>query len=100
MRDPGRRPPGVWPRDRPVRWGGVVGNMGWFVIGTAAGVLQLALAIPILSASHGWLSTALATVWGALTLFAAWAWLFGRWQIVLAPLLTIAALVAASALAG
>jgi uncharacterized membrane protein YeaQ/YmgE (transglycosylase-associated protein family) len=78
-----------------VRWGGVANNLAWFVIGTVAGLLQLALAIPILAESRGWLSTVLALIWGALTLFAAWAWLFGRWRIVLAPVLTIAALLVA-----
>jgi len=92
MEDPGRRPAGVWPRDRAVRWGGVAGNLAWFAGGTAAGLLQLALAVPILAVSRGWLSTVLAIVWGGLTLFAAWSWVLGRWRIVLAPILTIAAL--------
>jgi hypothetical protein len=38
----------------------------------------------------------LAIVWGGLTLFAAWSWVLGRWRIVLAPILTIAALAVAS----
>jgi hypothetical protein len=96
MDDPGRRPAGVWPRDRAVRWGGVAGNLVWFVGGTAAGLLQLALAIPILAVPAGWLGTVLAIVWGGLTLFAAWSWVLGRWRIVLAPILTIAALAVAS----
>lgn len=96
MDDPGRRPAGAWPRDRPVRWGGVAGNLAWLVGGTAAGLLQLALAIPILALSRGWLDTALAILWGGLTLFAAWSWVLGRWRIVLAPILTIAALAVAS----
>jgi hypothetical protein len=97
MADPGRRPDGVWPGDRPVRWSRVAGNLGWFVVGTAAGLLQLALVIPILAASRGWLSTVLAIVWGAFTRFAAWSWVMGRWRIVLAPILTIVALAVVSA---
>ncbi len=92
MRDPGRRPPGVWPRDRPVRWAGVAGNMGWFVIGTVAAAFQIALAIPVLAVGHGWLGVALALIWGAATLFAAWAWLFGKWRILIAPILTLIAI--------
>jgi hypothetical protein len=46
--------------------------------------------------SRGWLGTALAIVWGGLALFAAWSWVLGRWRIVLAPILTIAALAVAS----
>jgi hypothetical protein len=97
MADPGRRRDGVWPGDRPVRWGRVAGNLSWFAVGTVAGSLQLALAIPILALSRGWLSTALAVVWGVLTLFAAWSWVMGRWRIVIAPILTIAALAVVSA---
>jgi hypothetical protein len=86
--DPGRRPNGVWPRDRPIRWLGVAGNMSWFVIGTAAGAFQLALGLPVLAVGRGWLGTALALVWGVLTLFAAWSWVQGRWRVVIAPILT------------
>jgi hypothetical protein len=100
MQDPGRRPPGTWPRDRPVRWTGVAGNMAWFVIGTVAGAFQIALALPVLAVGHGWLGIALALVWGALTLFAAWAWLFGKWRIVLAPILTALAIVAVRQVGG
>jgi hypothetical protein len=56
----------------------VAGNLAWFVGGTAAGLLQLALAVPILTASRGGVDTLLAIVWGGLTLFAAWSWIFGR----------------------
>jgi hypothetical protein len=100
MGDPGRRPPAVWPRDRPVRWAGVAGNMGWFVIGTVAAAFQIALAIPVLAVGHGWLGVALALVWGAATLFAAWAWLFGKWRIVIAPILTVIAILAVRQLGG
>lgn len=100
MADPGRRPDGVWPRDRPVRWSGVAGNLAWLVGGTAAGLLQLTLAIPILTVSRGWLNTVLALIWGGLTLFAAWSWVFGRWRIVLAPILTLAALAVGVILSG
>ena len=88
MDDPSRRPDGSWPRDRPIRWGRVAGNMGWFVIGTAAGAFQLALAIPVLAVGRGWLGVGLAVVGGVLTLFAAWSWVRGRWVIVVAPILT------------
>ena len=96
MDDPGRRPHGAWPRDRAVRWSGVANNLAWFVGGTAAGLVQLALAVPVLAVSRGWLSTVLAIVWGGLTIFAAWSWMFGRWRILLAPILSIAALAVAS----
>lgn len=100
MDDPSRRPDGSWPRDRPIRWDRVAGNMTWFVIGTAAGAFQLALAIPVLSVGRGWLGVALAAVWGALTLFAAWSWVRGRWRIVIAPVLTAAALFAVAIIGG
>ena len=80
--------------------GGRAGNMGWFVIGTVAAAFQIALAIPVLAVGHGWLGVAMALVWGAATLFAAWAWLFGRWWILIAPIVTFAALIVASALGG
>jgi thiamine transporter ThiT len=96
MDDPGRRPDGVWPRDRPIRWGGVAGNLAWFVGATAAGLVQLALAIPILTVERGWANTVLALIWGGLTLFAGWCWVMGRWRIVLAPIFTLAALALAS----
>jgi hypothetical protein len=92
MQDPGRRPDGVWPRDRPIRWRGVAGNLAWFVRGTAAGLLQVALAVPILSIEPGWVNTVLALIWAGLTLFAAWSWVLGRWRIVLAPIVTLVAL--------
>jgi hypothetical protein len=100
MDDPSRRPDGPWPGDRPIRWGRVAGSMSWFVIGTAAGAFQLALAIPVLAVGHGWLGTALAIVWGGLTLFAAWAWVFSRWRIVLAPILTALAIFAVALVGG
>jgi hypothetical protein len=106
MRDPTRRAHGSWPRDRPVRWGRVAGNLSWFVIGSAAAILQLVLVVPILafggSASgadgRGAARVVLALVWAGLTLFAAWSWIFGRWRVVLAPVLTVLALYVASAI--
>lgn len=92
MDDPSRRPDDAWPGDRPIRWSRVAGSMSWFVIGTVAGAFQLALAIPVLAIGRGWSGTALAAVWGGLTLFAAWAWVMGRWRIVLAPILTALAI--------
>ncbi len=100
MDDPTRRPRGVWPGDRPIRWSGVAGNMTWFVIGTAAGAFQLAMGLPVLAIGRGWLGTALALVWAALTLFAAWAWIRGQWRILIAPILTALALLAAVLIGG
>ncbi len=94
MDDPTRRPPGVWPGDRKVRWRGVAGNMTWFVVGTAAGAFQLAMGLPVMAVGRGWLGTVLALVWGVLTLFAAWAWVQGQWRVVIAPMLTALALFA------
>ena len=100
MDDPSGRPDDSWPRDRPIRWGRVAGSMTWFVIGTAAGAFQLALAIPVLAVGRGWLGVALAAVWGLLTLFAAWSWVRGRWRIVIAPILTALAIFATSVIGG
>ena len=100
MGDPTRRPDGVWPGDRPVRWGRVAGNLTWFVIGTGAGLLQLALAVPVLALGGGLSGTVLALFWGAMTLFAAWSWVLGRWRVLVAPVATIAAIAARIALGG
>jgi hypothetical protein len=104
MRDPTRRPPGSWPGDRPIRWRGVAGNLTQFVIGTVAALVQLGLIVPVLvvggSAAGdglgGFVRLGLTLLWGGLTLFAAWSWVFGRWRIVLAPLLTVAAVLIVS----
>jgi hypothetical protein len=100
MDDPTRRPARTWPRDRPIRWRGVAGGMSWFVIGTAAGAFQLAMALPVLAIGRGWLGTALALVWGVLTLFAAWAWVKGQWRVVIAPILTALAIFAVTLIGG
>jgi hypothetical protein len=50
------------------------------------------MGLPALAVGRGWLGTALALVWGALTLFAAWAWVKGQWRIVIAPILTALAI--------
>ncbi len=100
MRDPGDRAPGAWPRDRPIRWRGVAGNLRWFVAGTAALIVQLALVVPVLVASGspggqtfgGMARIVLALVWGGMTLFAAWSWVLGRWRVVIAPVVTVAAI--------
>jgi hypothetical protein len=100
MQDPTRRAPGSWPRDRPIRWPAVVGNLSRFVVGTAAALVQLGLVIPVLAvagseAGDGFGGVArigLALVWGGLTLFAAWSWFTNRWRVVLAPCVTVAAL--------
>ena len=106
MDDPTRRPRGGWPRDRPIRWGRVAGNLTWFVVGSAAVVVQLVLVVPVLafggsdSADDGGgaVRVVLALLWGGLTLFAAWSWIFGRWRVVLAPVLTLLAFAVASSL--
>ena len=105
MRDPTRRSPASWPRDRPIRWRGVAGNLTQFVVGSAAGLVQLALVIPVLAIGGsavgdglgGFVRIGLALLWAGLTLFAAWSWIFGRWRVVLAPVVTAAALFLASA---
>jgi hypothetical protein len=94
MSDPTRRPDGVWPGDRPVRWGRVAGNLTWFVFGTGAGLLQLALAVPVLALGSGPGGTAFALFWGVMTLFAAWSWIRGRWRVLVAPIATIGAILA------
>ena len=94
MDDPTRRPERTWPRDRAIRWGRVAGSLSWFVVATAAGLLQLGLALPVLVVGRGWPGTVLAIAWGAATVFAAWCWVMGRWWIVLAPPVTIAAILA------
>jgi hypothetical protein len=104
MEDPSRRGPRSWPRDRPIRWGGVVGNLAWFAVGSAAAIVQFVLVVPVIVVGEspagdglgGFDGTGLALVWGAMTLFAAWSWVMGRWRVVLAPLVTVAALLVAS----
>ena len=99
MDPPRRRSRGSWPRDRPIRWSGVVRNLSWFVVASAALVIQIGLALPILlfdvlgrdDGAVGLARIVLSLVWGGLTLFAAWSWVVGRWRVVLAPILTIAA---------
>jgi hypothetical protein len=81
----------------------VVGNLTWFVVGTAAGIVQLVLVVPLIVVGNtpagdglgGFARTGLAILWGALTLFAAWSWILGRWRVVLAPVLTGTALIVA-----
>jgi fatty acid desaturase len=100
MDDPTRRSRGVWPRDRPIRWSGVVNNLTWYVVATAALLLQIALALPVLVLGGGVAGTVLALVWGAMTLFAAWSWITWRWRVVIAPLVTIAAILVRVAVGG
>jgi hypothetical protein len=95
-----RRSSGSWPRDRPIRWGGVAGGLLWFVASWAALLGQLALAIPtlMLGGDLGWpLGIVLALVWGGLTLATAWSWVLGRWRVVLGPLVTAIVLLVVSA---
>jgi hypothetical protein len=107
VRDPTERPPGSWPRDRPVRWGRLADNVTWFLLGSAAAVIQILLVIPllglVLTESSGWgvvVQIAATLVWAGLTLFAAWSWVLGRWRVVAAPFVTIAVLWLASTLLG
>ncbi len=73
---------------------------------TVAGLAQLGLVIPVLAVATsaagdglgGLARIALALTWGGLTLFAGWSWLHGRWRIVLAPILTVAATLLVSTL--
>jgi hypothetical protein len=100
VRDPTQRPAGSWPRDRPVRWRSVAGNLTWFVVGTSAALIQLGLVVPLLAIGgsladdwpEGLVRIVLALTWGGLTLFAAWSWVLGRWRVVLAPVITAGAL--------
>jgi hypothetical protein len=100
MDDPTQRPEGAWPADRPIRWRGLASSLTRFLTTTIAGVLQLALAVPLLVIANaippdgvgGLVRVALALAWAGLTLFAAWSWLVARWRVVLAPLATIALL--------
>jgi len=106
VQDPTRRPRGSWPRDRPIRWERVAGNLSWLVVGSAAAILQLVLVIPVLTfggsaagdEGRGGIRIVLALVWAGLTLFAAWSWIFGRWRVVVAPVLTLLAFYVASSL--
>jgi hypothetical protein len=104
LRDPSERSAGSWPRDRPIRWGSVAGNLTWFVVGTAAALVQLGLVVPFMALGgsldgdgpEGLVRIGLALIWGGLTLFAAWSWVLGRWRVVLAPAATAAVLFVAS----
>jgi hypothetical protein len=106
VRDPTRREPGSWPRDRPIRWRGVAGGLAWFLASSGAALLQLGLVVPVLAVASSTAGDAfagvarigLAVVWGGLTLFAGWSWLMGRWRIVLAPAGTVAILLLVSAM--
>jgi hypothetical protein len=108
MRDPTRRPPGSWPRDRPIRWRGVFGNLSWLVVASAAAIVQLGLVVPVLVVGGsstgdglgGFVGIGLTLLWAALTLFAAWSWMFRRWRVVIAPVVMVAALLIASAVFG
>jgi hypothetical protein len=90
MDDPTRRrSAGSWPRDRPIRWGGVAGGLLWFVVSWAALIGMLALAVPMLSLARdlGLLGVVIAVVWAGVVLFTAWSWVLGRWRVVLGPIL-------------
>jgi hypothetical protein len=103
MDDPTQRPEGAWPGDRPIRWRAVAGNLSRFLTTSVAGVIQLALAVPLLIVANaipadgvgGLVRVVLVLAWAGLTLFAAWSWLVARWRVVFAPLATVALLVAA-----
>ena len=91
MEDPTRRrSPGTWPRDRPIRWGGVAGGLLWFVVSWLALLAQLALAIPTVIVGSYWggvIGVVVAVAWGLATIFTAWSWVLGRWRVVLGPVL-------------
>ncbi len=100
MQDPTRRDaPGSWPRDRPVRWGALGRNLTSFAARTSVFVVQFALIVPILTlpadAAGGWLQAGVAVAWGVGTLWAAWCWLLGDPRGVIAPVLTLVAILAA-----
>ena len=105
--DPTRRTGGSWPGDRPVRWPGVARGLAWLALGSAAGLAQLLLVVPLLAVAGGRPGEALggaagvllALAWGGLTLYAAWSWLFGRWRLLAIPVITAALLWVASGLA-
>lgn len=92
MDDPNsRRSPGSWPRDRPIRWGGVVRNLATFLLTTVAVVAQLVLIVPLLALPSGdglpgVLRIVASLVWAGATLWAGWSWLMGRARGILAPL--------------
>jgi fatty acid desaturase len=95
-----RRSPGSWPRDRPIRWGGVAGGLLWFIVSWASLIGQLLLAVPMLAIARdlGLLGAVIALVWAGVTLFTAWSWVLGRWRVVLGPILFGLALVLVSSL--
>jgi len=98
--DPTRRPPGAWPRDRPIRWRGVAGNLSWFLVATACLVVQLGLAIPVLANGDAPWGPLLALVWGGATLATAWAWITWRRWVVVPPVVTALAIWLAGSLGG
>ena len=86
----------------------MAGNLLQFVAGSAAALVQVGLVVPVLVVSGsgvgdglgGFVRIGLALVWGALTLFAAWSWVLGRWRVVFAPVATAAVLLLASSVFG
>ena len=97
--DPTRRAPGAWPRDRPIRWRGVATNLTWFAVSTASLVAQLASAIWLLVLDLP-VRPLLAIAWGFGTVATAWAWVVGRWWVVVPPIVTIVGLGVIASLAG
>ena len=98
--DPTRRSPGAWPRDRPIRWRGVAGDLSWFLVSTACLLIQLGLVILVIVHGDAPWGPILALVWGIATLAAAWAWITWRRWIVIPPVLTALAIWLAAAAGG
>ena len=104
--EPTRRAGGAWPGDRPVRWAGVARGMGWLLVSTLAALAQLTSVVPLLVVAGGPAGDAMGQIgrvllglaWGGLTLWAAWSWIFGRWRLLAAPLLTAGLLLVVSGL--
>lgn len=98
-----RRRPEDWPRDGPIRWGGVVGNLASYAVCTVAVLAQLLLIIPLLALPGGeglggLVRPLVALVWGGATLWAAWCWLHVQARAILAPVVSVAAIFLAGAL--
>ena len=88
-----RRNPQDWPRDGPIRWGGVAGNLTSFILCTAAVLAQFVLIIPLLAlpggdGASGLVRALVALLWGAATLWAAWCWIHVQVRAVIAPVVT------------
>ena len=98
-----RRRPQDWPRDGPIRWGGVAGNLASYAVCTVAVLSSARPTIPLLALPggeglSGFMCLLAALVWGGATLWAAWCWLHVQARAVLAPAVSVAAIWLAGAL--